>query len=140
MDIKTLALAAFVAAAYTAWPNLSKALRISGGLVAVIVVAVALVVVLLISHRDLAQVAAIPIGSHIWVIAFAIANGLAIYVYANKAADPSVSTGMLLATVFILQMFFAPLADWFVNGAVPTIRQCFGLGMAASGIWLLVRA
>jgi len=137
MDLKTLGIVAFVAAAYVAWPNLGKALRVSGGLVAVVVVAVTLLVVLITSHKDIAELRSVSIASIAWMLIFSAANGLAVYLYATKAADQNISTGMLLATVFALQVFFAPIADWLITKSMPAWQQFAGIGLIIPGIYLI---
>lgn len=139
MDIKTFLLAVFIAAAYVGWPNLAKPLGIKPGLVPFMVIVVALVVVVIMAPKDIAELRTISARALLVVFAFAVANGLAIYFYADKAADKNIQTGMFLVTVFILQMAFAPIADWLITGMKPSNLQYAGLGLAALVMWLLAQ-
>ena len=137
MGIKTFGLAVFIAMAYVAWPNLAIPLKLKPGVVPFMVILVALVVVVILAPRDIAELRSISTRAFLVVLGFSIANGLAIYLYANTAADKSIHTGMFLATVFILQVVFAPVADWLVTGMKPSALQYVGLGLAVPVIWLL---
>ncbi len=140
MDLKTFFLAIFIAAAFVAWPNLAKLLGIKPGLVPFMVFVVALVILAIMAPKDIAELRTISTKAMIVVFAFAVANGLAICFYANKAADENIQTGIFLVTIFILQIVFAPIADWLINGSVPTLRQAAGLGLAAPAMWLLIKS
>lgn len=139
MDIKTFPLAVFIAAAYVGWPNLAKPLGIKPGLVPFMVIVVALVVVVIMAPKDIAEIRTISAKALMVVLAFSVANGLAIYFYADKAADKNIQTGMFLVTVFILQMAFAPIADWLITGMKPSNLQYAGLGLAVPVMWLLAQ-
>ena len=139
MDLKTFGLAMFIAAAYVGWPNLAKPLGIKPGLVPFMVIVVALVVVVVMAPKDIATLTTISVKALMVVLAFSIANGMAIYFYADKAADKNIQTGMFLVTVFILQMAFAPIADWFITGVKPSNLQYAGLGLAVPVMWLLAQ-
>ena len=137
MDVKTFLVAFFAATAGVAWPSLGKVLRINGGLVACIVLIVAVMVVCIMSHKDIAKLPTLSVNTLTWVIAISVANGLAIYAYAEKAADPNVRTGIFLVTIFILQVCIAPFGDWLITVSTLTLRQIAGLGLAIPGMWLL---
>lgn len=138
LNLKTFGAAIFIAAAYDAWPNLAKALKINGGLVAVVATAVTLGVISIISHRDIARLGSVSVSAIAWMLAVGLANGAAVYLYGQQAADQNVSTGMFLATVFAIQVILAPLADWLVTRSVPIWQQFIGIGLIASGIMLIV--
>ena len=139
MDLKTFGLAMFIAAAFVAWPNLAKTLGIKPGLVPFMVFVVTLVVVVIMSPKDIAELRTISAKAFVVVLAFSIANGMAIYFFADKAADKNIQTGMFLVTVFALQMAFAPIADWLINGVKPSMQQFAGLGLAVPVMWLLAQ-
>lgn len=139
MDIKTLGIALFVAMAYVAWPNLATPLKLRAGLVPFMVIVIALIVVVIMAPRDIVELRNISVRAFLIVLAFSVANGLAIYLYAKTAADQSVQTGMFLVTVFILQVAFAPIADWLVTGVKPSPLQWVGLGLAGPVMWLLAQ-
>ena len=139
MDLKTFCLAAFIAAAYVAWQNLAKPLGLKPGLVAFVVISIALVVIVIVAAKDITSISSISVKAFMVVLAFSIANGMAIYFCADKAADQNIQTGIFLVTVFILQMFFAPIADWLITGMKPSNLQFAGLGLAVPAMWLLAQ-
>ena len=139
MDLKTLGMAVFIATAYVGWPNLAKPLGLKPGLVPFVVIVIALVVVVVMAPKDVASITTISVKAFMVVFAFSIANGMAIYFYADKAADKNIQTGMFLVTVFVLQMTFAPIADWLITGVKPSIQQFVGLGLAAPAMWFLAQ-
>ena len=116
-----------------------QTLGIKPGLVPFMVIVVALVVVVVMAPKDIATLTTISMKAGMVVLAFSIANGLAIYLYADKAADKNIQTGMFLVTVFVLQMAFAPIADWLITGVKPSIQQFVGLGLAAPAMWFLAQ-
>ena len=139
MDLKTVGLAMFIAAAYVGWPNLAKPLGLKPGLVPFMVIIVALVVVVVMAPKDIATLTTISVKALMVVLAFSVANGMAIYFYADAAANKNIQTGMFLVTVFILQMAFAPIADWLITGVKPSNLQYAGLGLAVPVMWLLAQ-
>ena len=139
MNLATFSITVFIAAAYVAWPNLSKPLGVSPGLIAFIVIVAALVVILITAPREIAQIRTMPPKAMFWIVAIAIANGVAIYLQASRAADPHIATGIFLVTIFLLQTAFAPIVDWLINGTSLTPRQMAGLALAMPTMWLLAK-
>lgn len=137
MNASTFALAAFIAFAYVAWPNLSKALCVSGGLIAFIMVAGALVVLIITSHQDLMSIGKLTTKQVLWITFFAIANGIAVYLYAETAADKRVSTAIFLTMIFVLEVAFAPFIKWYVTGTKPDLILAFGYVLILPGMWII---
>lgn len=137
MNLTTFLIAAFIAAAYVAWPNLSKALNVAPGLVMCVVVIVASTMLIAMAYKEVAEIRTIPTKALIWILVIAIANAVAIYLQAFKSADPNIPTGMFLAIIFILEVLFALFADWLVNGTALTKQQLVGLGLAVPAMWLM---
>lgn len=139
MDSKSFCLAVFVAAAYVAWPNLAKPMGIKPGVVPFVVIIVAFFVTLIMAPKDIAEIRTISPTKLTILIAFSIANGVAIYLFAAKAADPKVQTGMFLVTVFILEVVFAPIVDYTINRVKPSGIQFAGLTLAPVVMWMLAQ-
>ncbi len=140
MDIKTFLFATFIAAAYTSWPNLAKALNVKLGAILFVVLVVALVIAILVFWKDIAEIGSVPRKALFIIFAVAVANGLATYLCGAVAADKTVQTGIFLVVVFVLQMAFAPIADWLINHNKPSTLQYIGLGLAAPIMWLLAQS
>ncbi len=137
MNPKVFGLAVFIAAAYVGWPNLAKPLGIKPGLVAVIIVAVAMVVVLATSYKDISSVSTISAKGLIILLLVGLANGLAIYLFAKISADKQIQTSIFLVTVFVMEVTLAPVIDWLATGAKPTNLQYVGLALAVPALILL---
>lgn len=139
MTIPVLLTAAVIAFAFAAWPLLGKEARVSGAWMSVIVMAGSAITVALASASRLTGGA--PSG-RAWGFlgAAAIANGLAVYLYASKAADPTVPTGPFLVVVSVVQVAAIPLLVWMLpGGQAPTLRQAAGFAMAAAAVYLLAK-
>jgi len=137
MNISSFFAAMFVAICYTSWPNLGKSLNVNSGLVAFVVVSIALIVVSIISFKDLSGLLLLSRKAVIWILVISIANGLAIYIQANFAANEEVQTGMFLVAIFVMQVVAAPVIDWLVNGILPTTRQFLGLSLSIPALFLI---
>jgi hypothetical protein len=139
MTWRVLASAAFVACAFAAWPLLGKQSRVTGAWMSVAVMAGSTLTVTLLS---LTRLASLPALGHRWwwLGGAAAANGLAVYVYASRAADPLVPTAAFLVTVAVLQIAAIPLLTWLLpGGTLPSPRQSVGFILAAVAVYLLAR-
>lgn len=139
MNFKTMILAAFIAGSYVAWPNLAKPLGLRPGLVVFVVVLVALLVVTIMSATDISSISRISGKALIALLAVSVANALAIPLYAAVAGDKNIQTGVFLITVFVLQMVFALLIDWLVNGTKLSALQWLGFALAIPAMLLLAQ-
>lgn len=139
MDFKTFIIAVFIAVSYVGWPNLAKPLDIKPGIVPFMIIIVALIVVVTMSHKDLVEIPNMGIKPLLIVLAFAVANGLAIYLYADKAADKNIQTGIFLGTIFVLQVCFAFVVDWLINGNKPSTQQMVGFILSIPAMWLMIQ-
>jgi len=72
-----------------------------------------------------------------WLLLAGLVNGVAVYFYAVKAADPQVPTGPFIMTLIVLMVMLTPLFNYLLNGDVLSVRQWLGLGMALLAIFLL---
>jgi drug/metabolite transporter (DMT)-like permease len=74
------------------------------------------------------------------LLAVAVANGLATYLCAVKAADAGTQTGIFLTTLIVFQMSFALVIDWLINHNRPGALQCLGLALIVPVMWLLAQS
>ncbi len=139
MTPRVLISAVFVALAFAAWPLLGRESRASGAWLSLVVMAGSAATVALLAAPQLG--ATMPTGRAWWLLgAAALANGGAVYVYASKAADPTVPTAAFLVLVSVLQVTAVALLAWALpGGQVPTLRQGAGFVCAAAAVYLLTK-
>ncbi len=132
--------AVVVALAFAAWPLLGRESRVSGAWMAFAVMGGSAVLIAMLSASQLST--AVPSGRAWWLLAAAaIVNGVAVYVYAWRAADPAVPTAPFLVMVSVVQVTAIPLIAWAMPGGLaPTLRQAAGFVCAAAAVYLLARS
>ena len=143
MDAKTLLISAFIAASFVGWPNLAKPLNLKPGLSLFVVLVAALVILAVMAPKDIAKIGtmrSIPLWSLAVLLTVAVANGVATYLCAAKAADASTQTGIFLTTLIVFQMSFALIADWLINRNRPGALQCLGLALIVPVMYLLAQS
>lgn len=138
MTPRTMLSAVFVAIAFAAWPLIGRESRVSGAWMATGVMVGSALTVALLSSTQLSQV---PTGRALWVLgAAAIVNGLAVFVYASSAADPTVATGPFIVIVSVLQVVAVAFIAWMLPGGhAPTLREAAGFALAAVAVYLLAK-
>ncbi len=139
MTPQVLMTAALIAFAFAAWPLLGKEARVSGAWMSVLVMVGSALTVTLASASRLTG--GLPTGRALGFLgAAAVANGLAVYLYASKAADPTVPTAAFLVVVSVVQVAAIPLLAWVLpGGQAPTLRQAAGFVCAAVAVYLLAK-
>ncbi|MCC7186075.1 MAG: hypothetical protein IT185_07550 [Acidobacteria bacterium] len=128
-----------VALAFAAWPLLGREARVSGAWMATIVMSGSAALIAMMSASQLS--AGMPAGRAWWLLgAAAVANGVAVYMYASRAADPTVPTASFIVLVSVLQVTAVPLLAWALPGGLaPTGRQAAGFVCAAAAVYLLAK-
>ena len=131
--------AVFVALAFAAWPLLGRESLVSGAWMASVVMGGSAVLIVMLSASQLAI--GMPTGRAWWLLgAAAIANGVAVYVYASQAANPTVPAASFIVLVSVLQVTAIPLLAWALPGGLaPTMRQAAGFVCAAAAVYLLAK-
>jgi len=143
VDAKTLLLSAFIAASFVGWPNLAKPLGLKPGISIFIVLAAAIIIVIALAHKDIANIGSIrtmPIRPLLVLLLVAIANGFATYLCAIISADTNTQTGTFLTGLIVLQIAFALVFDWFINHNRPSNLQYLGLALIVPVMWLLAQS
>lgn len=140
MTWRVILSAVFVALAFATWPLLGRESRVSGAWLAVVVMGGSAVLIGLLSASQLTTGA--PAARAWWLLAVAaLINGVAVYVYAARASDPSVPAAPFLVMVSVLQITAVPLIAWVMPGGVaPTLRQAAGFVCAAAAVYLLAKS
>ena len=138
MNLGTIAVALFIGAGFISWPIVGKYSGQTGPWVGSIVMLGTTAAVVLLSLRDLKG--SVPTGKAVLILMIAaVINGIAVYLYAMKAADPEITTAVFVVTVSVSMVISTPVFDWLLNGVIPTLRQIFGFGFAVVAIYLLGR-
>jgi hypothetical protein len=83
-----------------------------------------------------------PSSRAMWVLlAAAIVNGVAVFVYASSAANPAVAAGPFIVVVSVMQVAVVPFIAWMLPaGSAPTLRQAAGFAFAAVAVYLLAKS
>lgn len=139
MTWRVITSAVFVALAFATWPLLGRESRVTGAWLAVAVMGGSAVLIGMLSASQLST--AVPSGRAWWLLAAAaLVNGVAVYIYAARTADPSVPTAQFLVIVSVLQITAIPLIAWALPGGLaPTFRQAAGFVCAAAAVYLLAK-
>lgn len=140
MTWRVILSAVFVALAFATWPLLGRESRVTGAWMAFVVMGGSSVLIAMLSASQLGT--AVPAGRAWWLLAAAaIVNGVAVYVYAARTADPTVPTAPFLVMVSVLQVTAIPLIAWAMPGGfAPTLRQAAGFVCAAAAVYLLAKS
>ncbi len=138
MSIGTLIVAIFIATIFAAWPIVGRSTGMSGSWIAAIVMLGTAFSASLLTAKELFNTPFPAARPFIFLLVVSLINGLAVWLYAVKAADKNIPTiSTFLVTVAILVMIIAPTLDWMLNGAVPTPKQFTGFVVAVGAVYLL---
>ncbi len=129
--------AVFIALMFVGWPILGKYSGASGAWVSTLVVAGSLVTTAAFSFTQLTSGPNFTTKGLILLLLAGAANGFAVYVYSNKAVDPTVPTGAFMVLIFLLMVVFTPVMDYAFNGTTFSGRQWLGMFTAALAVYLL---
>lgn len=136
MNLGSVATAILIAVIFIGWPIIGKYSQASGAWVSTIVLLSTTLVAMLFSWRKLTS--SLPTTKAFAILTIAgVINGWAVYLYAQKATDPNVSTGTFVITIAVLSVLIAPVLDWGLNGSVPTAQKVAGFVCGAVAIYLL---
>ncbi len=133
--VLSFALALFIATGFVSWTIIASYSKVAGGWVGVIVAAATSVMLGLCSTREIMNTPP-PSGKALQILVVAgLVNGLAVYLYAQRIANPNVTT--FVVTVSVLMVVCTPAIDWLINGNGLTGRQMIGFTLAAASIYLI---
>jgi drug/metabolite transporter (DMT)-like permease len=138
VNTSSLLIALVIAVGFAGWPIIGRYSQASGVWIGTFVMAGTTVVMALLSGRQLAVSVPSPRAFAVLAVAAAL-NGLGVYLYSFRAADPAVPIGLFVVVVAVLTIVAAPMLDWALHGAVPSPRQMAGILCAAGAVYLLGR-
>lgn len=136
MNTSTIIIGVLIAAAFVGWPIVGSYSKISGPWVSVIVFLSGTLSVTILSMKQLETSTLSAKGIILLTLAGAI-NGIAVYFYTKKIADPAIHTASLIILVSVSMAVLAPLLDWMIKGSTPDLKQICGFAMATGAIYLL---
>ncbi len=122
---------------FVLWPIAGKFLGMNGSWVTTIVVVGTSLSALALASQS-AMASGVPsIRSCLLLLIAGVVNGVALYFYSVKAADPLVSTGVFITTVTTVMLVMGPVLGYFLNGETLSSRQVAGLIGAVVSVYLL---
>lgn len=131
--------AAAIAVAFVAWPIVSGKSGVPGAWVAALVIIGSLIGTLLIGARDIIASPPLTWKSAAFLIVAGIINGIALYYYGMKAADPMIPVGVFVTTMVICMAISGPIISWLVNSESVSLQQIGGILFCVAGLYLLNR-
>lgn len=128
---------AAIALAFVAWPILSSKSGAPGAWIGLLILIGSTIGTALVGTRDIIA-SPLPVWKAVGiVVAAGIVNGIAVYYYGLKAADPAIPTGLFVTTMVVFMALFAPVVDWLVKGATLSTQQMVGIALAGVALYLI---
>ena len=139
MNVYIFGLALFIALSYLSWPLIGKTMGVnSAWLVTLVMIGTALAVsILSLTRGELVKTAAPHPKALAVIVIAALANGLAAYLSAKICTNPTVPTGIYLATLSILMVISGALLGLFLLKEPLTLIQCIGIAFGVVAVILL---
>lgn len=144
MTFGTYVWAISISAVFAGWPVLARWAGTSGAWMGTLVMFGSALITAACSSRQLIDGPVLTMKVFWILLGLGALNGLAVYIYSIKAADPEVPIGVFLMTIFILMIVEAPLIEWIFNNKMELklfpfrdIRSIAGLFLSLGGVYLL---
>lgn len=126
-----------ISLAFVIWPLLAKVSGVSGAWVGILVLAGSFIGNLVVGAKDISTSPMFTMKAFMIMMVAGIINGVAVYYYGMKAADPSITTWILLTSVTILMAVFSPLVNVIMGGTGLAIQHWIGIFLACGGILVI---
>lgn len=138
MNLNTVFCVLFITLGFASWPVIGKWSGVSGAWFTSMVVVIGTLPVLMLSAKQMAF-EGWPFTTRTFAILViaSLVNGFAVYVYGLKAGDVKVPTGLLIASVSMMNMVWATTLDWLINKQALSTRQGIGLVIGSIALFLL---
>jgi len=139
MNIGTLIVACFIGTTFVLWPIMSKYLNMAGAWANIVVIFGTGLTALILSRYYIVtnHIPAPPIKAILILLCSAVMNGIAVYLYAQKTANPEIPTAIFVVVVSVFMVIAAAVLDFALNDTIPSLRQLAGFGCAIGAIVLL---
>jgi drug/metabolite transporter (DMT)-like permease len=129
---------AFITVGFGSWPFAGKYLQISGAWVGTIMIASTLPITALCSLNGM-RTTNISVKAIIVLILAGVLNGITLWIYLVKTADPNIPTSIFIVSVTLLISLLSLMLDWGINYQIPDTRQFVGIAMAIGAVILLAK-
>lgn len=139
MSATSIFLALGIAMAFAGWPIVANYANVSGGWAGTVVSVTTTIVLAVYLMGESSRHPTPELRAFLLLGVAGIVNGIAVYYYAVKATDPTMSPGAFVVVVSILIAVWAPILNWALNSEIPNLKQALGFNFAAIAIYLLSR-
>lgn len=129
--------AALIAFGMVSWPLLAKVSNTPAAWVTTLVLIGTLVGNLAVGWNDMVKSPLFSSWSFVIMMIAGVVNGIAVYYYGAKSADPTIPTWVFVASINIMMVVFATLLGSVIAWSFPTPRQFTGIILAGIGIYLI---
>ncbi len=129
--------AALIAFGMVSWPLMAKVSNTPAAWVTTLVLIGTLIGNLVVGWNDMVKSPLFSMWSFGIMMVAGVVNGIAVYYYGAKSADPTIPTWALVASINILMVGFAALLGSAISWSFPTLRQFAGIILAGIGIYLI---
>lgn len=129
--------AIMVAASFASWPILAGISKVPAAWVGILVLIGSVIGNVIVGLKDMRASSLFTLeGLGIMIVA-GIVNGVGVYYYGAKSADPAIPAWIFVATVnismVVLALFLGSITTW----SFPSWRQVAGASLAGIGIYLI---
>lgn len=141
MNIGMVFVTSFIGLSFIAWAIFAKYLGFHGAWANVVVTLGTGIIALCISRFYIVaqNLPAPPLKSILILFCVAMVNGYAVSLYARNVANPEIPTAIFMVMVSVFMVIWAPILDYALNGATPSVRHIFGYVCAMGAIYLLTK-
>lgn len=129
--------AALIAFGMVSWPLLAKVSNTPAAWVTTLVLIGTLIGNLAVGWNDMVKSPLFNSWSFGIMMVAGLVNGIAVYYYGAKSADPAIPTWVFVASINIMMVVFAAVLGSIAGWSLPTPRQFSGIILAGVGIYLI---
>lgn len=129
--------AAMIAFGMVSWPLLAKVSNTPAAWVTTLVLIGTLIGNLAVGWQDMTKSSLFTLESFSIMMVAGIVNGIAVYYYGAKSADPNIPSWIFVASINILMVVFAATIGSVISWSLPSLRQVTGIFIAGIGIYLI---
>lgn len=129
--------AALIALAFASWPILANASKTPAAWVGILVLIGTVIGNLAVGLKDLRMSPFFTLESLTIMLVAGIVNGVAVYFYGAKSADPAIPTWVFVASINVLMVVSALVLSSVITWSLPSLRQVAGVILAGIAIYLI---
>lgn len=129
--------AAGIALAFVAWPILGSKSGVPGAWMGILILIGSVIGNTIVGTKDIIESPLFTWKAFVIVVMAGIVNGIAVYYYGAKSADPNIPTGIFVTTMVVCMVVFAPFVDYFVKGTTISLKEIAGIAVICLGIYIV---